>query len=107
MGMTRAKRYANYEGGRKYEGGKQRGKSEGHRGKEEKEEASAVFRGYWERCREHEGYGRLKEGFLREQREWEREQKGKMQPDDNENVNVEENDEDVKKPAKKKRKTKS
>ncbi|TVY62808.1 hypothetical protein LSUE1_G009252, partial [Lachnellula suecica] len=49
MGMTRAKRYANYEGGRKYAGGEQKERSTGHKGKEDKEEASAVFRAYWER----------------------------------------------------------
>jgi Domain of unknown function (DUF4385) len=44
MGMTRSKRYANYKGGRKYDGGSEEGvqreKSMGHEGKEEKEEAS-------------------------------------------------------------------
>lgn len=74
MGMTRAKRYANHEGGRKYkkvEGGG-RGelieKSRGHEGKEEKEEVSRVFKVGWERCKEHEGYVALKERFLREQK---------------------------------------
>jgi hypothetical protein len=41
----------------------------------------------------------LKRVFLREQKEWEAEQKG--------NVKVEEEDDDVNQPAKKKRKTKS
>jgi hypothetical protein len=75
MGMTRAKRYANYKGGRKYVAGKEKGekmeKSEGHDGKEDKEEASRIFREVWERCREHEGYGVLREKFLEEQKEWE------------------------------------
>jgi len=77
MGMTRAKRYANHEGGRKYEKveGGGRGelieKSRGHEGKEEKEEVSRVFKVGWERCKEHEGYVALKERFLREQKEWE------------------------------------
>ena len=75
MGMTRAKRYANYKGGRKYVAGKEKGermeKSEGHDGKEGKEEASRIFRVVWERCREHEGYGVLREKFLEEQKEWE------------------------------------
>jgi hypothetical protein len=47
MGMTRSKRYANYRGGRKYDGGKEGGvqkeKSKGHAGKEEKEEASKLI----------------------------------------------------------------
>ncbi|KAI1303790.1 hypothetical protein F5Y03DRAFT_407096 [Xylaria venustula] len=63
MGMTRAKRYANHAGGRKYaKSGGDEGqrvelpKSEGHAGKREKEEASL-------------GYKRRKEVFLREQGE--------------------------------------
>jgi hypothetical protein len=74
MGMTRAKRYANYKGGRKYVAGTEKGerleKSKGHEGKEEKEEASKVFREVWERCKSHEGYKELREEFLRDQREW-------------------------------------
>ncbi|KAI1362267.1 hypothetical protein F5Y08DRAFT_312540 [Xylaria arbuscula] len=73
MGMTRAKRYANHAGGRKYKkggGGKEElPKSEGHAGKMEKERASAVFKEVWLRCRVHEGYRRRKEEFLREQKE--------------------------------------
>ncbi|KAI0973492.1 hypothetical protein F4678DRAFT_28398 [Xylaria arbuscula] len=76
MGMTRAKRYANHAGGRKYaKSGGDRGrrvelpKSEGHAGKREKEEASLVFREVWMRCRAHEGYKRRKEVFWREQGE--------------------------------------
>ena len=74
MGMTRAKRYANYKGGKKYVDGKEKGvaieKSRAHNGKEEKEEASRVFRLVWERCRNHEGYQELKKQFLKEQKEW-------------------------------------
>ena len=74
MGMTRSKRYANYKGGRKYVDGKERGnaieKSKEHAGKEEKEEASRLFRMVWERCRDHEGYAVLKKRFLEEQKEW-------------------------------------
>ncbi|KAL8690702.1 MAG: hypothetical protein Q9218_003914, partial [Villophora microphyllina] len=45
MGMTRAKRYANHKGGRKYDKeGKEMEKSKGHKDMKEKEEASAVFR---------------------------------------------------------------
>lgn len=77
MGMTRSKRYANYKGGRKYVDGKEKGnvikKSEAHSGKEEKEEVSRLFRAVWERCRSHEGYANLKERFLAEQKEWDRE----------------------------------
>ncbi|KAI4123526.1 MAG: hypothetical protein LQ338_005226 [Usnochroma carphineum] len=81
MGMTRAKRYANHKGGRKYdkESGRELEKSEGHKGKEDKEEASRVFREVWEECKRHEGYRRKKEAFLKEQREWERERKAREQ----------------------------
>jgi hypothetical protein len=74
MGMTRSKRYANHTGGRKYVDGKEKGnsieKSTGHNGKEEKEEASRIFREVWERCKSHEGYLELKKEFLKEQKEW-------------------------------------
>ena len=79
MGVTRAKRYANYKGGRKYS---QKGeekvakkKSEGHEGKAEKEEASRIFRAVWERCRAHEGYQDKKERFMEEQKEWDKQNK--------------------------------
>lgn len=77
MGMTRAKRYANHKGGRKYDkvSGKELAKSQGHKDMKEKEEASLVFRQVWERCRAHEGYQEKKEAFLREQKQSDREQK--------------------------------
>ncbi|EKD18325.1 uncharacterized protein L3040_004720 [Drepanopeziza brunnea f. sp. 'multigermtubi'] len=79
MGMTRSKRYANYKGGRKYAaGGKEKGvkneRSEGHAGKSEKEEASRIFREVWERCKEHEGYQEMKRAFLKEQKDWAKEE---------------------------------
>jgi hypothetical protein len=76
MGMTRAKRYANHAGGRKYRKGtrEELPRSEAHEGKGEKEQASLVFREVWERCRAHEGYKRRKEEFLLEQKEWEKTQ---------------------------------
>ncbi|KAI0548701.1 hypothetical protein F4679DRAFT_549879 [Xylaria curta] len=72
MGMTRAKRYANHAGGRKYRKGtrEELPKSENHEDKKEKERASLVFREVWEKCRAHEGYKRRKEEFLKEQAEW-------------------------------------
>ncbi|KAF2488102.1 hypothetical protein BDY17DRAFT_314851 [Neohortaea acidophila] len=86
MGMTRAKRYANYKGGRKYDrsereterdGGSRRQleKSEGHVGREEKAEASEVFKAVWRECTSDEGYLGLKEEFLAEQKEWDRSQR--------------------------------
>lgn len=73
MGMTRAKRYANHAGGRKYgKDGKELAKSTTHKDKQEKEESSAIFREVWERCRKHEGYLRRKAEFQKEQREWDK-----------------------------------
>jgi len=74
MGMTRAKRYANHKGGRKYDAeGKEKAKTE-HEGKAEKEEASRVFREVWERCKAHEGYIEKKRRFVEEQKAWDREE---------------------------------
>jgi len=89
MGMTRAKRYANHKGGKKYEAsaakmeadgvkGKRRElpKSVAHKDKEEKEEASLIFREVWERCKVDDVYLRLKEAYQKEQKEWDKEHKG-------------------------------
>jgi hypothetical protein len=75
MGMTRAKRYANHAGGRKYKKGtrEELPASKTHKDKDEKERASLVFRGYWDRCKRHEGYQRRKENFLNEQKVWNKE----------------------------------
>ncbi|EXJ55616.1 hypothetical protein A1O7_08545 [Cladophialophora yegresii CBS 114405] len=74
MGMTRAKRYANHKGGRKYGAdGKQLGKwtEEDVDGKrKEKEEASEIFKGYWRRCLASERYIRLKEEWLKAKKEY-------------------------------------
>jgi hypothetical protein len=74
MGMTRAKRYANHAGGRKYKKGtrEELPKSQTHADKREKEEASQVFREVWERCKAHEGYQLRKKEFLEEQKDWEK-----------------------------------
>ncbi|KAL8907639.1 MAG: hypothetical protein Q9207_001291 [Kuettlingeria erythrocarpa] len=86
MGMTRAKRYANHKGGRKYDkaSGKELEKSAGHKGSEEKEEASRVFREVWQSCKAHEGYRTKKEAFLKEQKEWERDRKRGVKGDQDE-----------------------
>lgn len=97
MGMTRAKRYANHKGGRKYD---RTGLAKGELGelardrkgldkvkilekwapeeggkdwerKREKEQVSAIFREVWERCRGHEGYNSLRSEWEQEKREWE------------------------------------
>ena len=86
MGMTRARRYANWKGGRKYDKGgekKQRWEAEGKDGEEgrkrrEKEEASELFKGFWRRCLEDEGYQALKVDWIREKLESENQRKKAM-----------------------------
>ncbi|KAI9817407.1 MAG: hypothetical protein M1826_001609 [Phylliscum demangeonii] len=77
QGMTRAKRYANHAGGRKYdkETGRELPKSENHPDAGEKLAASEVFRQVWNGCRCHEGYRRRKEAFMKEQKAYDKEQK--------------------------------
>lgn len=75
MGMTRARRYANHKGGRKYDkdSGEQLEKWTGDDvgGKrKEKEEASDIFKGYWRRCAECEEYDRLKRDWTRAKKEY-------------------------------------
>ncbi|KAG5661801.1 hypothetical protein KAF25_004040 [Fusarium avenaceum] len=72
MGMTRAKRYANHAGGRKYKKGtkEELPPSDEHPDKDEKERASMIFRGYWTRCKEDEDYQDLKKEFLKQQKNW-------------------------------------
>jgi hypothetical protein len=74
MGMTRAKRYANHAAGRKYDKvtGEELKKSEGHKGMEEKSEASLIFREVWEKAKAHDGYTSKKERFMKEQKEWDK-----------------------------------
>lgn len=90
MGMTRARRYANHKGGRKYDrserdverdGGKlserrELEKSTGHEGMEEKAAASEVFKKGWQECRADERYQMLKAEFQKEQKEWDKANKG-------------------------------
>jgi hypothetical protein len=77
MGMTRAKRYANHAGGRKYdkETGEPLEKSKGHEGMEEKLEASEIFKEVWETAKGFKGYLEKKEKFMKEQKEWDKEKK--------------------------------
>ena len=87
MGMTRARRYANHKGGKKYDrsereverdgGGRvELAKSKGHDGMEEKAAASEIFKKGWEACRADEGYQELKTAFQKEQKEWDKAHKG-------------------------------
>lgn len=75
--MTRAKRYANHAGGRKYDKvtGEELEKSTGHSDQKEKLEASLIFREVWESAKKHEGYLEKKERFLAEQKEWDKHHK--------------------------------
>lgn len=86
MGMTRAKRYANHKGGKKYdrserevekEGGErvELAKSQGHEGQDEKLAASEVFKAVWRTCMSDERYLKVKKEFLEEQKEWDKARK--------------------------------
>lgn len=84
MGMTRAKRYANHKGGRKYlPGGKGSGEvpeggSDGWKGFEgwkDKDEASRVFKEVWEKTRASKAYQVKKAEFLKRQKEWDKQRK--------------------------------
>ena len=77
MGMTRAKRYANHKGGRKYDKttGEELVKDEDFKGKDEKLEASLIFKEVWEKEKSHDGYQSKKERFMKEQKEWDKMQK--------------------------------
>lgn len=106
MGMTRAKRYANHKGGRKYEqsAGDEQGKrkelpkSGDHKDKEEKEESSRIFKAVWERCRKDDEYQRLKEEFQKEQKEWDKAHKGQevKKQDPSSNVKMEHSEPKIK-----------
>ncbi|KAI9836616.1 MAG: hypothetical protein M1819_001250 [Sarea resinae] len=74
MGMTRAKRYANHAGGRKYSKatGQELEKTSEHHDSKEKLESSIVFREYWNRCRSCKTYLTLKAQFLKDQKEWDK-----------------------------------
>jgi hypothetical protein len=84
MGMTRARRYANHRGGRKYAkdtGDKldkwTGGSEEDVRRRREKEEASEIFKLVWRRCIQNEGYRKLKQEWATEKKEIEKEKKKK------------------------------
>lgn len=76
--MTRSKRYANHAGGKKYNAAthKELAKSTTHKDHTSKLEASEIFKEVWQRCREHEGYQRMKEEFVKGQKAWEKGGKG-------------------------------
>ncbi|POS74436.1 hypothetical protein DHEL01_v207176 [Diaporthe helianthi] len=79
MGMTRARRYANHKGGRKYAKGTgdelqewTGGSEEDVRKRREKEEASEIFKLLWRRCIEDEGYKGLRQDWIREKKDFEK-----------------------------------
>lgn len=93
MGMTRARRYANHKGGKKYnksereqerDGGERTvlPKSTGHAGMEEKAAASEVFKEVWRSCIEDKGYLQLKEAWKKEKALWEKSGKKAKSEDD-------------------------
>ncbi|GAB3826698.1 DUF4385 domain-containing protein [Hymenobacter jeollabukensis] len=74
MGFTRARRYANHRGGKKYEGpvpDDKKGQSGAHGRPErprdpedpEKAEAAAIFKAKWDQAKQHPDYLRQKEAF--------------------------------------------
>lgn len=79
MGMTRAKRYANHKGGRKYAKGTgdklqkwTGGSEEEARKRREKEEASEIFKLVWRRCIDDEKYNSVKQDWIREKKDFEK-----------------------------------
>jgi hypothetical protein len=64
MGFTRAKRYANHKGGRKYDKDHQiLPKSDRHSDKADKEESSLIFKQLLEDIKQNDTYLRLKDEF--------------------------------------------
>ena len=77
MKVTRAARYANHSGGRKYakELDKNGKKVQLERGNEtdkmkEKRECSNIFRAVWLECKDDDKYQTLRDEFLEEQKNW-------------------------------------
>lgn len=77
MGMTRARRYANHRGGRKYakDSGEKLekwsgGSEEDVRKRKEKEEASEIFKVVWRRCIEDGVYKTLKKDWVDEKKQY-------------------------------------
>jgi hypothetical protein len=74
QGMTRAGRYANRAGGKKYgKDGELLPKTSNHKGAEEKAEASAIFRAMWERAKVDEKYLELRKVWENDKKTWAKE----------------------------------
>ncbi|MBM7705892.1 hypothetical protein JOD03_000793 [Chryseomicrobium aureum] len=63
MGYTRARRYANYKGGRKYN---EDGSIKERQINDEKAESAAIFKEYWDKLREDEDYLKRKKKHQKE-----------------------------------------
>jgi len=66
MGHTRARRYANYKGGKKYEKTQNDALLERGKGDEEKAEAAKVFYVKWKEAEANEKYAAMKKTWKRE-----------------------------------------
>jgi hypothetical protein len=60
MGYTRARRYANYKGGRKYDKANGYALKERGTGHPEKAESAAIFHEYWKKAENKKAYGAAK-----------------------------------------------
>ncbi|GAA6023779.1 hypothetical protein JCM11491_006862 [Sporobolomyces phaffii] len=72
MGMTRAARYANRAGGKKYDpdSGRELARTTDHPGAADKRAASAVFRRAWERAKQDATYRQLRDRWDADKAEW-------------------------------------
>ncbi|RYY26589.1 MAG: DUF4385 domain-containing protein [Chitinophagaceae bacterium] len=66
MGYTRARRYANYKGGKKYDKVNQYRQLERGTGDEEKGKAAAVFYEKWKLAEANEGYAQTKKAWKKD-----------------------------------------
>jgi hypothetical protein len=66
MGFTRARRYANYKGGKKYDQEHNYQQLEKGTGEDEKARAAAVFFSSWKTAEANEQYSRLKKQWKHE-----------------------------------------
>ncbi|GAA5901250.1 uncharacterized protein JCM6883_000153 [Sporobolomyces salmoneus] len=109
MGMTRAGRYANRAGGKKYgKDGELLPKTTNHKGAEEKAEASAIFREMWEKCKIDEKYLELRKVWEADKKKWTKEHPDEvidleMTKKDSKKVKKEEQEEEDVKPKRRKR----
>ena len=87
MGMTRARRYANHKGGRKYSPGDNGvkelldGDADGWKGSDgwkEKDESSRIFKEVWLKARTFKGYQVKKAEFQKMQGDWDKQRKGEL-----------------------------